>query len=83
MESLLRETIKVSAIFEERGRMRTVHFLWRGRKYTVLKVNYTWNTREGRTLFKHFSVFDGTNHFHLVFNAEEMEWELNGVYFEG
>jgi hypothetical protein len=82
MESLLKEKIKVNAIFEEGGRMRPIHFVWRGKKYTVLKVNYFWHAREGRTLYKHFSVFDGVNHFHLVFNAEDLQWELNGVYFE-
>ena len=66
MESLLKEKIKVNAIFEEGGRMRPIHFVWRGKKYTVLKVNYLWHTREGRTLYKHFSVFDGVNHFHLT-----------------
>ncbi len=68
-------TIKVATIFEKR-KLKPVWFILDGRKYTVKKINYEWNSKEGDSKLYHFSVSDGSDNTHeIVFDDKEMRWE--------
>lgn len=49
---------------------------WRGRKYRITKVGLHHMIREGRVLMHVFSVTDGVIFFKLVFNTEQLTWQL-------
>ena len=74
----LSEKISVGAVFAAGG-VRPAWFVWRGRKYSVGEVTYTWESREGLARLKHFSVVSGGNVYALSYNPEDCGWEIKGV----
>jgi hypothetical protein len=72
------EKITVGAVFYPGG-MRPAWFVWRGRKYTVSEVTYTWESREGMAKLRHFSVCAGPNVYAMAYDPEGCAWEMRGV----
>jgi len=74
----LNENITVGAVFSH-GEVRPAWFLWRGRKYAVGEVTYTWESREGEARLRHFSVSSGANIYTLTYNGLACSWDMKGV----
>ena len=72
------ERITVGAVFSP-GDVRPAWFAWRGRKYAVSEVTYTWESREGLAKVRHFSVVSGGNVYALAYNPVECSWDVRGV----
>jgi len=74
----MNELITVAAVFAP-GSIRPAWFLWRGRRYRVDEVAYTWESREGMARLSHFSVVSGANVYEIAYNPVERNWGLRGV----
>lgn len=74
----LNEPITVGAVFAP-GSIRPAWFVWRGRRYKVDEVPYTWESREGLARLSHFSVVSGANVYAVCYNPVGASWELRGV----
>lgn len=80
MTTAINERVKVHTVFNTAGRkVVPVKFQWGGREYRVEEITYTWESREGARKVLHFAVREGQNLFELVFNTEDMTWELREV----
>lgn len=73
------DPIRVGVVFGGRPPVRPVWFLWNGREVRVREVTYTWQTRAGRAVVRHFAVTDGANAYELRYNVEDMQWTLAGT----
>ncbi|MFC1496179.1 hypothetical protein ACFL52_02060 [Candidatus Margulisiibacteriota bacterium] len=62
------------------GRVFPRWFVWEGRKYNILEINYTWEDHEGIEKLFCFSVTDGVNSYELSFNIKRMIWKLEKLY---
>ncbi len=76
------EAIDVLAAFTAAG-VRPLALRMGGRRYEPLHVHLTHTVREGRKLWRVFSVTDGPpsapedgNHFTLAFDPEDCRWRL-------
>lgn len=74
----INEPVEAGVVFRK-GQVRPVWFLWKGRKYLVAKVAYSWKEPRGETTLHHFSVFDGANTFELCYDAKFLTWKLGRV----
>ena len=61
------------------GKIQPVKFRWHGRVYRVDEVTYRWETREGMTRREHFSARSGGTLFELVFDTQELTWEVRNA----
>ena len=76
---MIREDIRVAAIFGPGSRIKPVWFDWRRRKYEIREVTYAWQEREGEATLLHFAVSDGVNLFELTWNSASRVWSLAAV----
>lgn len=76
------EPIQVEATFSGTG-LRPLWFTWKGRRYKIKEVTYTWGDSQGKSRLYYFSASDGVNLYELCFNAENLTWRLNRIYCEG
>lgn len=76
------EPILVDAVFTN-SKIKPRWFIWKGRKYSVQEVTYSWQDREGEASLVYFSVSDGTNIFEICFNQKTLNWHLARVHIEG
>ncbi len=79
MPESFREAVRVGVVFGGSPRVRPVWFIWNGRTVRVRSITYTWQTREGRALVRHFAVNDGVDLYELCYEPEGMGWMLAGV----
>jgi hypothetical protein len=82
MVVVIGEIIKVGAVFGG-GKVLPKWFVWKGRKYEVEEITYTWKDKNGRETLHHFSVTDGSDLFELCYREREMSWYLASVEVEG
>ncbi|OGE20024.1 hypothetical protein A3A14_00255 [Candidatus Daviesbacteria bacterium RIFCSPLOWO2_01_FULL_43_38] len=54
-------------------------FFWRGRQIKVDKVNLIHTSKNGASLFYHFSISGGGNFYKLRFDNHNLKWFLEGV----
>ena len=73
------QIIQAGIVFRA-GKVFPRWFVWEGRKYNVLEINYTWEDHEGIERLHCFSVTDGANCYELSFNSKRMIWKLNKIY---
>lgn len=83
MPEQIQEPIIVAAVFGKNPQLKPVWFVWRGQKYKILKVTYSWADNEGRTKRYHFAVSDGANVYELCYDSERLIWQLVAVEMEG
>lgn len=78
MSKTIMEKIKVGAVFNN-SRIIPKWFVWGNRRIDITEINYTWQTKNGRSRIHHFAVFDGVNTYELSYNIEESGWRLAAV----
>lgn len=54
-------------------------FFWKDRPIKVDKVNLVHTSKDGASLFYHFSVSSGSNFYRLRFDTKNMKWFLEAV----
>jgi len=70
------DDIKVGVVFGKRLLPEPKWFIWRGRKYIIKEVTYTWCEKNGGARIYYFSVNDGANVYKLAYNTEFLKWRL-------
>lgn len=75
---MVKEKIRVGAIFGAGGNLRPVWFDWCNRKYTVKEITYAWLERRP-TLTLCFAVSDGATLFQLAYDTFNQVWTLTAV----
>jgi len=83
MQEKIKEAIIVAAVFGKEALIRPVWFVWRGQKYKIVKVTYSWIDSEGSARRYNFSVTDGANLYELCYNSKHLFWQLVTVEMEG
>lgn len=77
------EPIEVIMHFDLGG-MHPIRFKWRKRAYRIAQVNGTWASPRGRGRIYHFHVStEDANSFELLFDSENMRWNLGRVCLDG
>ena len=77
------EPIEVISFFKN-GKIRPLRFKWNGRVYKVEKVNGQWVSHQGYAKQYHFSVLaDSSDHFELLFDSSNFDWQIARVCLEG
>lgn len=74
----INEKIETGVIFRH-GRIIPKWFVWDNRKYSINKVNYVWNDREGREEIMRFAVSDKTNTYEISYNLSLLNWKLQKI----
>ena len=74
----VQERITVGAVFSA-GTVRPAWFTWRGRKYAVEEVTYTWESKEGLAKLRHFSVVVKGNVYVIAYDPVACAWDIRGV----
>lgn len=69
------ERIDVGAVFRKDA-VKPRWFVWRGCKYEVKEVTYTWEDRVGAARLMLFAVSDGSTMFEISLNRSSLEWRL-------
>lgn len=77
------EPVEVITIFQN-GLMQPLRFRWKGNVYKVSKIHSHWTTPQGQACEHHFAVSAGSpDSFELVFNNDDLNWQLARVALEG
>ena len=77
------EPIEVITYFD-RGTVRPLRFRWKGTVYKISRIYSHWIVSRGRGREHHFSVSaDSPDHFELVFNTDDLNWQLARVAMNG
>lgn len=71
------EPISVWAFFDKSIEPRL--FFWHGRKIKIDKINLVHTSKNGSSVFYHFSVSAGGNFYRLKFDAQKLKWFLEAV----
>lgn len=76
------ENIDVVAAFTG-GKIMPMLFSWHNRRYYNLKVESTWNEKEGESKLVHIMVTaDSPNQYEICFNTQNFKWSLIKVYHD-
>lgn len=75
----VREPVRVAVDFAG-PKVKPLAFLWRGRKYTIAKVNLVYKRREGDRNLWCFAVSDEANSYVLLYDPDQLRWTLEEVY---
>lgn len=54
-------------------------FSWRGKEIKIDKINLVHTSKNGTSLFYHFSISSGGNFYRLRFDTGKLEWILEAV----
>lgn len=74
----IQEPINVWVFFK--GNLIQPHtFFWKDRKIKIDKINLVHTSKEGASLFYHFSVSSGGNFYRLKFDTNKLKWFLEAV----
>lgn len=82
MPFVIGESVTVGAVFGD-GRVNPKWFIWRGEKYPVDGITYTWRNQDGRDTIHHFAVLACGNLYELCYLERRMNWFLASVEMEG
>ncbi len=71
----------VLVIFTEKG-PRPYALKWAGKKYLIEKINLVYEKRSGDGKLVYFSVTSQSNYFKLVFDTNNLNWQIEEIYHE-
>lgn len=74
----IQEPVNVWALFK--GNLIQPHtFFWKARQIKIEKINLIHTSKNGESLFYHFSISSGGNFYRLKFDAGKLKWFLEAV----
>ena len=77
------EPIEVISLFKD-GKIKPLRFKWNGRVYKINRLNGHWVSPQGYTKQYHFSLMADTyDHFEIMFDTSNFEWQIARVCLEG
>lgn len=77
----IRESVCVIAVFEH-GNVKPTLFQWNGKKITIDRISFMWQTNEGTSRLLHFSATSEKTLYELVFNTQALIWKLENITTE-
>ena len=66
-------------VFFEKNLIKPYLFFWHGRKIKIDRINLVHTSKNGNSLFYHFSVSSGDNFYRITFDVNKMRWILEAV----
>lgn len=66
-------------VFFEGSSIQPWCFFWRKRQIKIDKVNLVHTSKDGTSLFYHFSVTSNGNFYRLKFDTNKLNWTLEAV----
>lgn len=66
-------------VFFKKSLIQPYLFFWKGRAVKVDKINLVHTSKDGASLFYHFSVSSKSNSYRLRFDATTLKWFLEMV----
>lgn len=83
MRSDVKMPVSVSFYHNHRDKKSyPVAFRWEGELRKIERVDLHHFFRVGRTLFHAFSVYSNGGFFRLVFNTDNLSWEVDEISYE-
>lgn len=77
------EPIEVITVFRN-GVLQPLRFKWKDSVYKISKIHSRWSVPQGQNRTYHFAVSSGSpDSFEIVFNAEDLNWQLARVAMDG
>jgi len=74
----IQEPVNVWVFFEE-NQIHPHYFFWHGRKIKIDKINLVHTSKNGSSVFYHFSVSAGGNFYRLQLDVSKLSWSLEAV----
>lgn len=74
----IQEPIDVWVLFQK-NKIQPSVFFWKGRQIKIEKINLVHTSKNGSSLFYHFSISSGGNFYRLTFDTKNLKWFLEGV----
>jgi len=81
MYNVIDEPILVGAIFSS-GKIAPRFFVWKRRRYKIVKVTYSWRSKIGSVPIFHFAVTSCGSVYEISYNLENSNWRLEKIYVE-
>lgn len=78
----IQEIIDVWVLFEK-NLIKPFSFLWRSRQIKIDKINLIHTSKNGASVFYHFSISSGGNFYRLKFDTNKMNWILEASECDG
>lgn len=78
----IQESINVWVLFE-RNLIQPYSFFWRNRQIKIDKVNLVHTSKNGTSVFYHFSVSSESNFYRLKLDTDKMNWVLEAAECDG
>lgn len=66
-------------VFFKRNLIEPHSFFWHNRQIKIDKVNLVHSSKDGASIFYHFSVSAGGNFYRLRFDTNKLNWILEAV----
>lgn len=63
-------------VFFKKNRFEPWIFFWNKRRIKIEKINLVHTSKNGSTIFHHFSVSAENNFYRLRFDSKELKWFL-------
>lgn len=74
----IQEPVDVWVLFQK-SKIQPSVFFWHGRQIKIDKINLVHTSKNGASLFYHFSVSSGDNFYRITFDTNKMKWILEAV----
>ena len=74
----LSEPIDVWVLFKKHN-IQPALFFWKGRQIKIDQINLVHTSKNGTSIFYHFSVSGNGNFYRLTFDTDKMKWSLEAV----
>ena len=66
-------------VFFSKNKIQPSVFFWKGRQIKIEKVNLVHTSKNGSSLFYHFSISSAGNFYRLKFDVTKIVWILEAV----
>lgn len=66
-------------VFFKQNKIQPYLFFWQGRPIKVDEINLIHTSKNGSSLFYHFSVTSHNNLYNLKLDTSKMSWFLEGI----
>ena len=74
----LQESVDVWVLFSK-NRIQPAVFFWKGRRIKIDKINLVHTSKNGASLFYHFSISSAGNFYKLRFDTHKLNWLLEAI----
>jgi hypothetical protein len=66
-------------VFFKQNLIQPYLFFWKKRAIKVDKINLAHTSKDGSSVFYHFSVSSGNNFYRLRFDSKNLKWHLEAI----